>query len=223
MPTRARKYNTMSMCQRLRSRTRILFIALLAALLSGCATSRVSSVWSDPSHTATRYHNLIVFGVTNNRKVRRAYEDNFVSRLADIGVHAHPGHDLVADASLSRIVRMTEAISKTGADAIIITHLVKDAPQEPPPSARLGRLPGHYHNLVPYFSQVYEDVCRPGYYKGAESLRLEVNLYDAKGERLVWSGRSEQLDPKSEQTTIRGVIGEVVGQMATDGYLPWAR
>ena len=210
----------MSMRPWLRSRTRILLIALSAALLSGCATSRVSSVWTDPSRSPTRYHNIIVFGVTNHRKVRRAYEDNFVSSLKELGVHAHPAHDLVSDASLSRIVRMTEAVSKTNADAIIITHLVKDAPQEAPPSPRLSRLPGHYHNLVPYFGQVYDDVCGPGYYKGAQSLRLEVNLYDAKGERLVWSGRSEQLDPKSEQTTIRGVIGEVVGQMSADGYLP---
>ena len=201
--------------------TRALFIALLAALLSGCATGRVSSVWTRPSDTPTRYHNLIVFGVTNNRKVRRAYEDNFVARLREIGVKAHPGHELVSDASLSRIVRMTEAVSKTGADAIIITHLVTDAPQAAPPSARLAQVPGHYDNLVPYFGQVYEDVCRPGYYKDATSLRLETNLYDARGERLVWSGRSEQLDPSSEQTTIRGVIGEVImqpGRTVTEGW-----
>ncbi|MBK1723500.1 hypothetical protein [Thiocystis violacea] len=202
---------------------RAVTIGLLAMLTSACTTGRIASVWTNPDSQPTRYHKLIVFGVTNNPKVRRAYEDNFVTRLREIGVKAEPGHDFVSDANLSLVVRMTEAVSKTKADAIIITHLVTDEPQAQAStlSSRLARVPDHYRNLVPYFSQVYNDVCGPDYYADFKALRLETNLYDAKGERLVWSGRSEQLDPSSENMTIRDVIVDTISQMSLDGYLPW--
>lgn len=199
---------------------RAVTIGLLAMSTAACAPGRVSSVWTRADTAPTRYHNLIVFGVTNSPKVRRAYEDNFVARLREIGVQARPGHELVSDKDLSLVVRMTEAVSKTNADAVIITHLITDTHQTQPPASRLDQVPAHYHNLVPYFSQVYLDACGPDYYADFQALRLETNLYDAKGERLVWSGRSEQLDPNSEQTTISEVIGEVIARMSTDGYLP---
>ncbi|NEV62304.1 hypothetical protein [Thiorhodococcus minor] len=206
----------------MRPATRAVTIGLIAMLTTACTTGRVASVWTDTGSQPTRYHKLIVFGVTNSPKVRRAYEDNFVSRLREIGVKAEPGHAYVPDAALSRVVRMTEAVSKSDADAIIITHLVTDEPDAKSPLPRLARVPDHYRNLVPYFSQVYIDVCGPSYYADLEALRLETNLYDAKGERLVWSGRSVQLDPSSEQTTISDVIDDTIAQIALDGYLPWS-
>ncbi|MBK1719284.1 hypothetical protein [Thiocystis violacea] len=199
---------------------RALVIGLLAMLTTACSTGPVSSIWTDPGHTPTRYHRVVVFGVTNSPKVRRAYEDNFVERLRALGVSATPGHRLVSDANLRLLVRLTEGYSRADADAVIITHLITDAPPDGQPASRLGAIPDHYRNLVPYFSQVYEEVCEPGYYKDAKALRLETNLYDAKRERLVWSGRSRPLDTNSEQTTISQVIEDVITQMAMDGYLP---
>ncbi|NEX22016.1 hypothetical protein G3480_17175 [Thiorhodococcus mannitoliphagus] len=206
----------------MRPALRAAIIGLLAMLTTACTTGRIASIWTDATDQPIRYHKLIVFGVTNSPKVRRAYEDNFVSGLREIGVKAEPGHAYVSDQALSLVVRMTEAVSKADADAIIITHLVTDEPDAQPPLPRLSRVPAHYRHLVPYFSQVYNDVCGPNYYADLEALRLETNLYDAKGERLVWSGRSEQLDPRSEQTTISDVIEETIAQMALDGYLPRA-
>ena len=202
---------------------RALVIGLIALTTASCATTgRIDSIWTSSEIPPKRYHKLVVFGVTNSPKVRRAYEDNFVTGLRAIGVKAVAGHTLVSDANLSLVVRMTEAVSKSDADAVIITHLITDKPESRQVASRLLEIPSHYRNLVPYFSQVYDDVASPTYYASVEALRLETNLYDAKGERLVWSGRSEQLDPSSEQTTISEVIGDTITQMSLDGYLPWA-
>lgn len=199
---------------------RAVTIGLLALSMVACAPGRVSSVWTAPQASVVRHQSLIVFGVTSSPKVRRAYEDNFVARLRELGVKARPGHELVSDQELGLLVRMTEAVSKSNADAVIITHLITDTHQTRPPALRINQVPAHYHNLVPYFSQVYLDACGPDYYVDFQALRLETNLYDAKSERLIWSGRSEQLDPSSEQTTISEVISEVIAQMSADGYLP---
>jgi hypothetical protein len=63
-------------------------------------------------------------------------------------------------------------------------------------------------------------VTAPGYYTNGKPLRLEVGLYDAGRATLVWSGRSDTLDPSSEQTMISEVITEVIGKLRVDGYLP---
>lgn len=200
---------------------RAVIIGLLAMLTTACTTGRIASVWTSPESQPTRYHKLIVFGVTNSHKVRRAYEDNFVARLRAIGVKAEAGHDYVSDADLSLLVRMTEAVAKSDADAIVITHLVTDEQAPETNLLRLAKVPAYYLNLVPYFSQVYNDVCKPAYYADFNALRLETNLYDAKSERLLWSGRSELLSPSSEQMTISEVIEDSISQMSKDGYLPW--
>ncbi len=196
---------------------RAVTIGLLAMLTTACTSG---SVWTSPDSAPIRYHNLIVFGVTNSPKVRRAYEDNFVARLRESGVRVQPGHELVSDANLAQAANVTEALSKTSADAIIVTHLIADAHERQPAVSRLDSVPKHYHDLASYLSQVYEDVCGPDYYADFQALRLETNLYDAKRARLVWSSRSRQLDPNSEQTTISQVIGEVTARMISDGYLP---
>ncbi|NVZ10690.1 hypothetical protein HW932_15610 [Allochromatium humboldtianum] len=200
---------------------RALLAALLAVLMTACATTGpVSSVWTPPNQAPRHYERLVVFGVTNNPKVRRAYEDNFVKQLQTLGVTATAGHELVSDRNLGRLTRLTEGYAKVKADGVLITHLVADETPGARPAARIGSVPDHYRHLVGYFSQVYEEVCAPGYYSDLESLRLETNLYDAKQERLVWSGRSQPLDPSSERTTISQVIEEIVAQMQRDGFLP---
>jgi hypothetical protein len=63
-------------------------------------------------------------------------------------------------------------------------------------------------------------VTAPGYYANYRALRLETNLYDAGRASLVWSGRSDPLDPSSEQTMISEVIDAVIGKLKADGFLP---
>ncbi|MTW19679.1 hypothetical protein [Allochromatium palmeri] len=200
---------------------RVFLSGLLALLVSACATTGpVSSVWTQPGQAPRQYERLVVFGVTNNPRVRRAYEDHFVQQLQVLGVQATAGHALVSDRNLGRLTRLTEGYARVKADSVIITHLIADESPGTQPAARTQSVPDHYRHLVGYFSQVYEEVCTPGYYADPESLRLETNLYDAKQERLVWSGRSQRLDPNSERTTISQVIEEIVVQMQQDGFLP---
>ena len=105
---------------------RLLVIAQCVWLMMACSTAPVSSVWIDSGSTPSHYGRLVVFGVTDNPKVRRAYEDNFVGRLQRFGVRATAGHTLVSDKELRWLVRLTEAYSKVKADGVLITHLVSD-------------------------------------------------------------------------------------------------
>lgn len=201
---------------------RVAIIGLLACLITACATSsQVNSVWTDPDATPTIYRNVVVFGVASQSTVRRAYEDNFATALTASGVSARSSHTLVSDKSLKRPAQIKRALSGAKADGLIVTHLVPEASQDTVPAARAASVPASYRRFDRYYNQVYADVARPDYYAGCESLRLETNLYDAQRENLIWSGRSQPLDPNSDQT-ISQIIAEVIAQLRRDGLLAGA-
>ncbi len=196
---------------------RAVAIGLLTLMTAACSTGGVNSIWTEPDGTPLVYRNLVVVGIANSATVQRAYEENFILELKQIGVNGRPLAP-AEDASWSEAMRKT--LARSGADGIIITHLIAGSAKEVEPPARTSVIPASYQRIAPYYSQVYRDVMRPGYYADYQTLRLETNLYDAKKDKLVWSGRSRPLDPNSEQTTISQVITEVISQLRMDGYLP---
>jgi hypothetical protein len=81
-------------------------------------------------------------------------------------------------------------------------------------------LPSLYDRLYPYYGHVLGKVTTADYYADYRALRLETNLYDAGRATLVWSGRSDPLDPQSEETRISEVIGAVIDKLKAEGLLP---
>ena len=197
-------------------------IGVLTLLTAACANQpRVTAVWTEPGAQPTPYRTLVVFGVASKTKVRRAYEDNFTTALTAAGVSARPSHTLVSEKSLRRTAQIKRALSGADADGLIVTHLIPETTPSTEPAARATSIPDTYRRFDRYYSQVYNDVARPDYYAGYQALRLETNLYDARSEALVWSGRSQPLDPNSEQT-ISQIIADVIAQLRKDGLLAGA-
>ena len=197
-------------------------LVLLAALLAaGCSsTTQLTSTWSDPSSAPRPYRNLLVFGIAANGNVRRAFEHNFVAALRARGVQARAGHGLLPEGGLGDVKAIKKAVGQSGADGVIVTHLVGARAQTVyvPPGSYLN--PNLYGSLYPYYQRVYGYVTEPGYYATYPVLQLETNLYDTARQRLIWSTRSETMDPGSETTTIKEVIAAVIQGLAKAGYLP---
>ena len=203
----------------------VVLIGLLAALLTvpflaGCASApQLSSTWSAPGG-ARPLRNLLVFGIAANANVRRAFENNFVAALKRRGVTARSGHSLLPTGGLADAKAVGRALAQSGADGVIVTHLVgarSETVVVPPGSYTNPRL---YASLIPYYQRVYGYVTEPGYYANFPGLQLETNLYDAARQRLVWSARSQTMDPAAEKPTIKEVIATVVDGMAAAGFLP---
>jgi hypothetical protein len=197
-------------------------IALLLPVLfvAGCSSTRIASSWSDPGRPAKSYRTLLVFGVAAKEKIRSAYEDSFVTALKDRGVQARAGSDLLPSGSLRDVDAVQRAVARSGADGVVVTHLVGETARTVLVPLRSYTDPQLYGRLYPYYGSVYDTVTQPGYYARYPVLQLETNLYDARRETLVWSGRSETMDPGSDGTTIAEVIGAVIQALAEAGHLP---
>lgn len=198
-------------------------LALLSAIVvAGCAVPslRTAWTWTDPGITPKPYNNLIVFGIAPKRNVHHAYEDNFVLALRKQGGKANVGHGLLPEGGLGDAGAVKRAIAMSGADGVIVTHLLgaqTDRVYVPPMSYRSPEL---YGRLYPYYQRVYGYVTQPDYYAQFPLLIMETNLYDAASQRLVWSTRSQTMDPASENTTIKDLIESATRGLAEGGYLP---
>lgn len=200
------------------ARRPILLLTLLVAL-SGCAPAHLASTWRAPDRPPEAVGELIVFGVADHEKVRRAYEDGFVDTLRGLGASARAGHPLVNGGGLGRTDEVERAVRRSGADAVLVTHLI-GGNGESPADSLAGRhaIQTDDLDLYSYYSRIHGEVKTPGYYRDFRELRLETNVYDARGEQLLWSGRSAPLDPDSEQP-IGEVIDRFILQMRADGLL----
>jgi hypothetical protein len=152
--------------------------------------------------------------------VRQAYEDSFVAALKARGVKARPGHSLIPEGDLANADRVRRVVRSSGADSVLITHLAGVTAESAQVPQRNYVTASLYGGLYPYYGLVFDNVTEPGYYARFRLLAFETNLYDTKRERLVWSGRSQTLDPSSEQTTISEVIAKVTDALAAAGFLP---
>lgn len=214
MPDRAIRKNPM------RQFSRLATLMLTSLILAGCATTQLTSTWVEPGSTHTEFKDVIVFGVAANETIRRVYEDSFVAALKERGVKARPGYNLLPQGGLSDAKTLKKAVEMSGADAVIITHLVGENTETVYVAPRTYVTPSLYGNLYPYYGRVYDYVTEPGYYAQFKVLQLETNVYSAAREKLVWSGRSQTLDPASENTTINEVIAVVTQSLADSGFLP---
>ena len=195
---------------------------LIATLVAACVapTPRTAWTWTDPGVVPRHYRNLIVFGIAPKRNVRHAYEDNTVLALRAHGGKASVGHDLLPQGSLGDAKAVKRAIAISGADGVVVIHLLGAQTERvyvPPLSYRN---PAIYGSLDPYYQRVYGYVTQPDYYARFPLLMMETNLYDVASQKLVWSSRSETIDPASEDTTIKDLIESATQGLADSGYLP---
>jgi hypothetical protein len=201
---------------------RVAVILLLVVPIAACAPGRLDTTWVEPGRAPSPLRDVLVLGMADKETVRRAYEDSFVAALKARGVKARPGHSLLPGGDLAQTNAVRQALRASGAEAVLITHLVGVSAENAQVPERNYVTASLYGGLYPYYGLVYDNVTEPGYYARFRLLAFETNLYDTKRERLVWSGRSQNMDPSSEQTTISEVIAKVTDALAAAGLVPKA-
>ncbi len=198
---------------------RIAFLMALA-FLAGCATTRVSTLWQDPEYTGGPFRKLLVIGISDRPGVRRSFEDRFAAALRARGVEAMATRRVLPDSPEPSQEALLAAARKTGADGILITRLVgtKTETVYTPPSTYM--VPAYYGSWGVYYGAAWGYVHEPGYYTTYTSVLLETNLYDARTERLVWSGQSKTFDPSDVGQIVDEVPRKVAEALTEAGLLP---
>jgi hypothetical protein len=180
---------------KLSSSARLLAAALAAAALTSCAAStQLTSSWADPAAAGRSYKKIVVVGVTPKAPIRREYEDAFSRELAARGIEATQSYNFGSpDGKLDKdavIAKLTEI----GADAVLVTRLVDKETVNtyyPPSYSSVAAPSPYYGGWYGYYSMGYSYMTSPGYVEENQVYRIETNLYDVHGDKLIWSGLTE--------------------------------
>ncbi len=192
-------------------------LAVLVGLACG-TTTKLSTVWKEPSYTGSGLRRILVLGIARDVTTRRAFEDHLAQALDARGAQALASyHQLPSDARLSQEA-IAQVVRDHAIDGVVVTRLLRvDEEQEyvPPQTYSVGRV-GYYG----YYGMGYDVVHEPGYTRTTTIVRLETQVYDAASAKLLWGAHSDTFNPTSTGDTIQSVTKEIAKRLAKDGLLP---
>ena len=196
----------------------------LAALASCTASTQLTSSWTDPAASQRSYKKIVVVGVTPKTSSRRMYEDSFVQELQARGITAVSSYSVAGEGQLEKDAAAAK-LKEIGADGVIVTRLVDQETYQtyyPPTYSSVAAPSAYYGGWYGYYSMGYSYMTSPGYVEENKVYRLETNLYDAKGDKLIWSGLTETtlLSSDAPETEILPMIATLSVNMEQKKVLP---
>jgi len=198
---------------------------VVAASLTGCASTKLLDVWQDESYSGGPISKVLVIAIANDERNRRIFEDSFAKAFREKEVEAVPGYSLLPADAASQKEAIATAIQGKGFDAVVISHNagVDEETVHYPGTVRTeswgtgGYGPrsgwdGHYR-------RTWETTQDPGYTTKYTTIFIETSIYETANENLIWSARSESYDPGSVLEIIDGLSKEVIASMQKGGLL----
>ena len=167
--------------------------ALLLPLLAGCATTKLSEAWSDPSiQSPVQFKKVLVLYVHPDSYQRRVAEDALFMNVKSTEVIQ--GYRVLPDELLKDVEKAKEFIGKTGIDGVIAMRLVevdKETSWVP------GSSYGPYSSFYGYWGYAWPTVYDPGYMRTDTYVKLETMVYQMADGKLIYAAQSSSMNPDS--------------------------
>ena len=197
----------------------LLLISLF--LFGGGAANKILSSYSDKDVEQYKLGTVLIVGIGRNETKRRIYENTFTESFTKKGVHAIPGYSVSKQSIEPSKEALMDAIAKSSADTVLITHMLGKSEQEYyQPGTSFFYNGNSYNGLFDYYPFVYNTVSTPGSYTNTTRVILETNLYDVKTEKLLWSARTESLDPVMTKKYYQKLINLFLSDLQKNDLLP---
>jgi hypothetical protein len=188
----------------------------IAALGTACTAVKVSS-WTSPDATDRAPGKVLIIGVTDSDSTRRQYEELFVAALQDVGVPAMVSHKLISDKTAISKAKMAAIVDASEADSVLVTTIIdeKDRISQTTPMV----YPSYYHSPHGFYSHSYSYMHAPISTRTYTEVLLETNLYDAKTQTLIWSGRKKVTDDRSSKKNMALITKAIIKDLKKNNLL----
>jgi hypothetical protein len=196
-------------------RTGIVVALCVAAV--GCPSASTSLVrtWRDPGYSGREAKRLLVIGLAPNEGNRKTFEYAVAARLQHMKYEPVTAYDVLPRDRMADRETIAAVVKERGIDLVLVSRLVsKHTEAEFVPTA--GYATGGYY---PYYAGGYSRVYAPGYVAEREVVYLETNAYDARQERLVWSGTSRTFDHSSIEDVSDSVAEAIASALKDQGVI----
>jgi len=196
------------------------FVALVIASLTACATTTFDSSWkaSDAQPMGSLAgQKVVAVAVSKNAAVRRSAEDSLVSVLNARGAQGVASYSILGDDTDE--AKAKAAIEKSGAVAVVVMRPVAKEKEisSTPSSMYMGPMYGGYWGG-------YYGYGWGGAYGGTEIrtdtiVIVETLVYSLKQNKLVWAGQSKTTNPSKIDAFVREVAAGAGKEMKKAGLL----
>ncbi len=193
---------------------------LICTLLNGCSSSRLLSSRTDSSFDNASISTILVVGIAEDETKRRIYENTFVGSFQAAGKKAVASYTVSKQSIEPTEEALRAALKKSGAATILITHLVHENEKSfyQPTNMVIGTNSyptGLYH----YYPFIYNSVYSAGNYVSTTKVVLETSLYKVSTEKLIWTARSESIDPVMTRKYYQELIDLFIQDMGKNNIL----
>ncbi|WP_439488403.1 hypothetical protein [Algoriphagus sp.] len=200
---------------------------LLATLVSACAPStKITGSWKAPEVKAGGYGDIFVTALTDKLVARQTIENDIDNILKEDGIQASSSFEIIPPgfkATPENKEKTVKAIQDAGHDAILTIALLDQTSETRYVPGTTMYTPlgygGFYGGFYGYYSYYNPIMYDPGYYTTDKNYYIEMNLYDAQSEALVWSAQSETTNPSSLESFSRTFAQAVEYQLVKDGII----
>jgi hypothetical protein len=188
-----------------------------AVLLAGCASTELVNQWSNPDYRAPSFKRAMIIGVTRQTSIRRTFEDEFVFQLKAAGVDAVPSYRYIEEDGQVDEGRLKQAVTQAGADAAIITRLVKH-------EQKSEITPGFYQPAPAFGFYGWYSWGWMGYYEPPRVYQYEVytsetSVYDMVKNQVIWSGTAQTKSPGDITKEIKSYAEIMIQALKEKGHI----
>jgi hypothetical protein len=201
---------------------RLALLAVIGLLLSSCSSTSLTNRWSDPEYSGPALNKILVIGIFKDETRRREFEEEFSKLISEgerVGITSYSVMpDLKAADKKEDVMTV---VNKVGADGVMMVAFegVSKEQREVPPSVDYVPTMGFGYGMYGYYGMGYSAVYRPGYTVTDKIVKLDIKMFDAKSEKMIWAGKSASFNPGSAQTVINELASLVIADMKKSGIV----
>lgn len=176
--------------------------AALLLFIVGCRSTKITDSWSEANTPSEHYQQIVVLAIvpSGNVQLRERLEAHMADDLCNIGYYALSamdayGKDAFCDMCESEIL---EKLKRDQVDAVVTIALVGRHEEKEYVRDKANQATGiSHHRLYDYQRELAGQVDEPGYYVTKTMYYWQANLYRTSDQKLLYSARTETVDPGS--------------------------
>ncbi|HUI98812.1 MAG TPA: hypothetical protein VLY46_01185 [Usitatibacter sp.] len=181
----------------------LLFLAAAITLVpAGCASTRITSEWQDPSFRDLAFRKVLAVFQNADPGLRRIAEDEMARDIP----RSVAAYRVLGEADLRDLGPVKARVQALGFDSSVVMRVVGvEHPTTYAPS-QLYAVPGYYHDFWGHWGYGWTTAYEPAELRNERVVRIATDVYGVPGDKLAWASESETFDPAS----LPAAIGEVV-------------
>lgn len=190
----------------------ILVATVLAATLSGCASTQTGNMWRDVTYEAKPFKNMLVIAMRTDQTRRRMWEDNLAMGLMPYGMKVQMSYRLWPT-SLPDTAMVIEAVRRDGYDGVLVS-VREDVKAEQWVPGYTKREAVTTQSWSGAYYTYWTDVQVPDRVEETTVANFRTDLW-ATGTpgRMVWSGTVQTTDAVTDNVIKQLVDKNIIAEM----------